>query len=259
MAAPVIETLATTNWVDGSTTLTLTKPASLAVGNLLLAFASGKEGGPTFTWDDKAGWTTVGSQTYQGDGIGTKVYAKTADSGDVAASDFTFVGSHSNGLCGIIYRISGPTTTLSNIVIAAALGGSGSSASQVYANTITPAADSIIIQHFTVKDVATTNGTYAIVTSNPSWTERFDNSFTTLTDVSCANASATRPEATATGNGSCTWGTVVNGGSSLGIQVGVPPVSGPANLKSLDTNLKANIKSYNTNVIGNVKSINTNV
>jgi hypothetical protein len=35
--------------------------------------------------------------------------------------------------------------------------------------------------------------------------------------------------------------------------------SGPANLKSLDTNLKANIKSYNTNVIANVKSINTNV
>lgn len=35
--------------------------------------------------------------------------------------------------------------------------------------------------------------------------------------------------------------------------------SGPANLKSLDTNLKANIKSYNTNLIANVKSINTNV
>lgn len=35
--------------------------------------------------------------------------------------------------------------------------------------------------------------------------------------------------------------------------------SGPANLKSLDTNVKANIKSYNTNVIANIKSINTNV
>lgn len=34
--------------------------------------------------------------------------------------------------------------------------------------------------------------------------------------------------------------------------------SGPANLKSLDTNVKANIKSYNTNVIANIKSINTN-
>jgi len=35
-------------------------------------------------------------------------------------------------------------------------------------------------------------------------------------------------------------------------------VSGPTNLKSLDTNLKANIKSYNTNVLANIKSINTN-
>ena len=35
-------------------------------------------------------------------------------------------------------------------------------------------------------------------------------------------------------------------------------VTGPANLKSLDTNVKANIKSYNTNVLANIKSINTN-
>ena len=34
--------------------------------------------------------------------------------------------------------------------------------------------------------------------------------------------------------------------------------AGPANLKSLDTNLTANIKSYNTNLIANIKSIDTN-
>lgn len=34
--------------------------------------------------------------------------------------------------------------------------------------------------------------------------------------------------------------------------------SGPANLKSYNTNLKANIKSINTNLIANVKSLNTN-
>ena len=36
------------------------------------------------------------------------------------------------------------------------------------------------------------------------------------------------------------------------------PAEGPANLKSLDTNVKANIKSYNTNVLANIKSINGN-
>jgi len=35
--------------------------------------------------------------------------------------------------------------------------------------------------------------------------------------------------------------------------------SGPANLKSYNTNLKANIKSIDTNLIANVKSLDTNV
>lgn len=35
--------------------------------------------------------------------------------------------------------------------------------------------------------------------------------------------------------------------------------TGPANLKSYNTNLKANIKSINTNLIANVKSLDTNV
>lgn len=36
------------------------------------------------------------------------------------------------------------------------------------------------------------------------------------------------------------------------------PPSGPANLKTYNTNLKANIKTINTNVIANVKTLNTN-
>lgn len=52
-------------------------------------------------------------------------------------------------------------------------------------------------------------------------------------------------------------------GTSTGVigTIGMAPVaaaSGPANLKSLDTNVKSNIKSYNTNLIANMKSLNTN-
>jgi len=65
------------------------------------------------------------------------------------------------------------------------------------------------------------------------------------------------------GTGSQTMNWSNNGsGSTGGFIVSIAPVasaSGPANLKSLDTNLKANIKSYNTNLIANIKSINTNV
>lgn len=38
-----------------------------------------------------------------------------------------------------------------------------------------------------------------------------------------------------------------------------PPPSGPANLKTYNTNVKANIKSINTNILANIKSLNTNV
>lgn len=38
-----------------------------------------------------------------------------------------------------------------------------------------------------------------------------------------------------------------------------PAISGPANLKTYNTNLKANIKSINTNLIANIKSLNTNI
>lgn len=43
-----------------------------------------------------------------------------------------------------------------------------------------------------------------------------------------------------------------------GFRSATPPVSGPSNLKSYNTNLKANIKSICTNLIANVKSLNTN-
>ena len=46
-----------------------------------------------------------------------------------------------------------------------------------------------------------------------------------------------------------------NGGAGLAY----PFSSGPANLKSYNTNLKANIKSIDTNLIANVKSFDTNV
>lgn len=64
------------------------------------------------------------------------------------------------------------------------------------------------------------------------------------------------------GTGSQTATDSISGSSTPlgGIAFSIAPAvaSGPTNLKSLDTNVKANIKSYNTNVIANIKSINTN-
>lgn len=49
--------------------------------------------------------------------------------------------------------------------------------------------------------------------------------------------------------------TIYNSGSGIPYEL----ASGPANLKSYNTNLKANIKTINGNPIANVKSLNTNV
>jgi hypothetical protein len=45
----------------------------------------------------------------------------------------------------------------------------------------------------------------------------------------------------------------------IAVEIKAATASGPANLKSLDTNVKSNIKSINTNLIANCKSYNTNV
>ncbi len=46
--------------------------------------------------------------------------------------------------------------------------------------------------------------------------------------------------------------------SVLGVSIAPVAASGPTNLKSLDTNVKANIKSYNGNLLANIKSIDGN-
>lgn len=51
---------------------------------------------------------------------------------------------------------------------------------------------------------------------------------------------------------------LANAAAIIQFTVPVFAASGPTNLKSLDTNVKANIKSYNGNVIANIKSINGN-
>lgn len=62
------------------------------------------------------------------------------------------------------------------------------------------------------------------------------------------------------GNITATIDKSINGLLKGSFAISLTPLSsGPANLKSYNTNLKANIKTINTNPIANVKSLNTNV
>lgn len=57
-----------------------------------------------------------------------------------------------------------------------------------------------------------------------------------------------------------TWNDSFGGGLTTAVYAVAiqPPVSGPANVKTYNTNPAANIKTIDTNPIGNVKSLNTN-
>lgn len=60
------------------------------------------------------------------------------------------------------------------------------------------------------------------------------------------------------GSYSLSWtGSVAITGGGIGVGI-APTSSGPANLKTYNTNAKANIKSIDTNLIANVKTLNTN-
>ena len=89
------------------TPLTITKPTSLAVGDLMIAFLYG--GRNIGNWTTLAGWTLIGAcTTTDGTDANLTVQAKIADSSDVAASNFTFTPNGAHGeKFGILTRITG--------------------------------------------------------------------------------------------------------------------------------------------------------
>ena len=68
----------------------VTKPAGLAVGDLMIAISVGDNDGTLATMTGPSGFTTIGSEAEIGESPSVKVWSKVADSADVAAADFSF-------------------------------------------------------------------------------------------------------------------------------------------------------------------------
>ncbi len=200
MAAPAFNNVKTTGWQTGTST-DVTKPTGLAVGDLMIAVVSSALSAMGLP----SGFTALGTQ---GDGLvdsgqqSVSVGYKIADAGDVAASSFNFAGSSCLNFCAVM-RITG----------ASASAGSYKYFGNSAANTATPAFSSgltptnygdstLLLAFFTQRAATTGSSTYAIVTSNPSWSEGYDVANGTTTNASFAYA--TRPEVTATG-GTTDW------------------------------------------------------
>jgi hypothetical protein len=216
--AATIQSFNTANPGNASS-ITVTKPTGLAVGDLMIFHYAYNDASDTP--DTISGWThEVNNATF---GLGhTGLQWKIADSGDVAASNFTltFSGTVGSPVAGLI-RIDGYAS-------AGLLNDSGNlqpnTSSPTYTNTVTPTTPNALILFFTANNEGkAVNDDYAIVTDNPSWSELYDVQGSTAASV--ALGYATRTETTATGNSSCS----LAGGSgtvdSYGILVAIPSIT----------------------------------
>ena len=186
------------NTTSDGTALVLTKPVSLAVGDLLVAgIFVANQASNTSSLNTPSGWTlqeAVEANTQ----FELAVYLKTATSGDVAASNFTF--SSSGGgyhMSGFLARVTDPG------IVAGESSAANVGTENVVLSTFTPTRSNTLFLAFAASaDTSTPSiSGIALTTNNPTWTTeatqtRADSSFNTRTSF----FSASRAEATATGD-----------------------------------------------------------
>lgn len=182
--AVAVQTITDGGWatsIDPNVAITITKPASLAVGDLMVAVlmhGGSSTGVTTVTATD---WTNEFNTT-QLQNHGIWFLYKVATAGDVAASDFTFTTNHdgtgTGKIGGCILRIDGQAQA----TFEQSTGGTTSNADSVNVSvgslSLTPTYNNslliLAIGGANAESGATTVSAQAINGTNPSWTERID-------------------------------------------------------------------------------------
>lgn len=188
----------TQNWTN-ATSVTVTKPTGLAEGEYMFVFICAQVANVSDINFATGGWTEIDSND-----DGTECWRagyKVATAGDVAASNFSFALGGSIFGMGSITRVSGSVSS----DFSAKAKQKVSAAATTTFNTldITPSVANSLILFFGwhTQNTPGTHSNYAIVTSNPTWTEAYDISSTAPTpDYANFLAYASRPETTATGD-----------------------------------------------------------
>lgn len=175
------ESISSTNFpTSPATSVVITKPTGLAVGDLMVAILAKSDdiNAGSSDIETASGWTYRGEEKFQSDEAELNVQTKVADSSDVAASNFTFTADEPCLLGGAILRISnfgrfdviefdesGGTTTIS------------------YTATATPLRpDSLIITAFANTGAATEAASAYTSTPSITFTERLDQQNTAADD-----------------------------------------------------------------------------
>jgi len=182
--------------------LTITKPSSLAAGDMMIACIETEDTNSATT---KTNWTELQFQTTGGvNARNLTILAKVADASDAAASDFTFTNNGGNETAGALIRVTGSFTDgIGNFVVSADVSTQDTTTPSFAGITTRIDNDLLVIVAVTTTAVETSS-TYAVANSNPTWTERADFSLDDVEDISMAIATATYATAGATGNFSWT-------------------------------------------------------
>lgn len=184
-----------TNGSSSALSLTASGFAALAVNDLLISHFGINEEGRTITMP--AGWTQIVKTS--GNGLESQIAYKLVTAGDVSANSFLFSVSGGGGSLGLELSVSQIKNARITSIITTSSGQANAASATVTAPTVTPTVpDSLLMFFATLQTANKTVGSYAVVTSSPSFSEIYDNGGNV---VQIAAAAATRSEITATGAG----------------------------------------------------------
>ena len=168
-----------TSTFAASSSVVLTKPTSLAVGDLLVAaLSNAATSGTPGSFTVPSGWTEQSNLVSAGVSsnlVRLQILTKVADSSDVAASNFTFtVSGHAGFVAGGLSRISNMGAVSGN----ANKTQNDSTSSPITFTGFTPTrTDNLLMMFATTYGTAGSIGAfsgYSVTTDNPTWTERYD-------------------------------------------------------------------------------------
>ena len=177
MAAPVVESTAQNASSADVSSLVVTAPTGISVGDYLIAWAGWRDNGSSRELSTPSGWTSLYNSGDEFDGAA--LFVKVAVSGDTTAADYTFTfSSNTNYVAAGILRISGAASGNENAGNEVDVEGSPTGASPSYTTALTPQSDeSLLVTCYYGADTSIgsvpTVSSYA-ATPSQTFTERID-------------------------------------------------------------------------------------